>query len=54
MFAEGCVSNGKNLSRFRRGGFAAGLAVQPYFIKYNYTNVSPDYASLVGLTLAIL
>ena len=54
IFAEGSVTNGKNLSRFRRGGFQANVAVQPAFIKYIYKTVSPDYSTLRGLELGFI
>merc|ERR1711957_119879 len=54
FFAEGSVTNGLNLSRFRRGAFQAGVAVKPCYQKYTYKTVSPDYASVKGLPLGLL
>jgi len=54
IFAEGSVTNGKNLSRFRRGAFAAGLPVKPVFHRYYWKNVSPEYSTLKGLDLSLI
>jgi len=54
IFAEGTVTNGKNLSRFRRGAFAGNLAVQPGFLQYKYATVGPDYATCKGLELGLM
>ncbi len=54
FFAEGSVTNGKNISRFRRGGFESGVAVQPIFFRNLYQSVSPDYAIVKGLELGFL
>ena len=54
MFAEGSVTNGKNLSRFRRGAFEANVAVQPVYFKYDYKTVSPDYATLKAVELSVI
>ncbi len=54
FFAEGSVTNGKNISRFRRGGFESGVAVQPIHFRYLYQSVSPDYAIVKGLELGFL
>jgi hypothetical protein len=54
IFAEGSVTNGKNLSRFRRGAFCANVPVQPHVLKFRYTTVAPDYTLVQGLELAFL
>ena len=54
FFAEGSVTNGLNLSRFRRGAFQSGLPVQPVYQKYHWKTVSPDYASVKGLELSFI
>ena len=36
VFAEGSVTNGLNLSNFRRGAFLGNVAVQPCYMKYDY------------------
>ena len=54
LFAEGSVTNGQNISRFRRGGFASGVPVQPIVFRYLYQTVSPDYAIVRGLELGFL
>ena len=54
VFAEGSVTNGINLSRFRRGGFLANVAVQPVMFKYDWKTVLPDYATLQGLPLSLI
>ena len=54
IFAEGSVTNGKSLSRFRRGGFVANVAVQPAYFRYHYKTVSPDYSTLRGLELGFI
>ena len=51
IFAEGGVTNGINLSRFRRGAFQGLKAVNPSHIKYNWQRVNPDGSSNVGLEL---
>ena len=42
IYAEGSVSNGKNVSRFKRGPFVALKAVRPQVIKYHWYKVNPD------------
>ena len=54
VFAEGTVTNGQNLARFRRGGFVAGVAVQPCWFKYDYKTISPDYATIQGLEQSLI
>lgn len=54
IFAEGTVSNGKNLLKFRRGGFASLLPVIPSYIRYNWNRVAPDYCTILGLQLCLL
>ena len=54
IFAEGSVTNGKNLSRFRRGAFLANVAVLPSYVRYDYKTVSPDYATLRGVELGFI
>ena len=49
IFAEGTVTNNKNISKFKRGAFAGLFAVQPAIIKYKYKRVAPDYCSVLGL-----
>ena len=54
IFAEGSVTNGKNLSRFRRGGFSGLKAIQPCIVKYDWKNVNPTYAEGMGLEIGLL
>ena len=54
IFAEGVVTNGINLSRFRRGGFQANVAVQPCYFKADYKTVSPDYATVPGTEVTFI
>ena len=54
IFAEGSVTNGVNLSRFRRGGFQGLRAVEPNIIHYDWKNVHPSYAEGMGLELGLL
>jgi len=54
IFAEGSVTNGRNLSRFRRGAFCANVAVRPHVLKFRYTTVACDYTLVQGLELAFL
>lgn len=46
IFAEAGVTNGKNMSRFRRGAFTSGVAVQPGYLKVDFDAVNPDYCNL--------
>lgn len=48
------MTNGLNLSRFRRGAFTSGLPVQPCYQKYGWETVSPDYSTLKGLELSLI
>jgi len=52
--AEGGVSNGTVLSKFRRGGFSALKPVLPVFLEYEYYTVSPSYDCILGAQWAIL
>ena len=54
IYAEGSVTNGKNLSRFRRGGFQGLVAVKPCYFRYDYKTVSPDYSTLTGAPLSFI
>ena len=54
IFAEATVTNGINLSRFRRGAFSGLHPVMPAHIEYDYGMVAPDYCTLLGLPLGIL
>ena len=55
VFAEGSVTNGLNLSNFRRGGFVGNMAVQPCLMKYDYKGkVHPDYSTLRGVDAGFL
>lgn len=36
LYAEGTCTNGRNLSRFRRGAFAALKPMRPQVIKYDW------------------
>ena len=49
VYAEGTVTNGRNLSRFRRGAFIGTKAVQPQIIKYHWKNVNPDTSTNLGM-----
>ena len=42
MFAEGGVSNGQNVSKFKRGAFMTLKPIKPMVIKYHWNNVMPD------------
>jgi len=39
IFAEGGVSNGKNLSKFKRGAFMSLKPVKPLVTKHHWNNV---------------
>ena len=54
IYAEGSCTNGKNISRFRRGAFESLVAVQPVYFKFDHKTVSCDYATLKGVELAFL
>jgi len=45
IFAEGGVSNGKNVSKFKRGAFVTLKPVKPMVMKYHWNNVQPDAMS---------
>ena len=49
FFAEGAVTNGRNLTRFKRGPFLAEVAMKPMWFKFNYKNVSADYSCMQAL-----
>ena len=51
MFAEGGVTNGLNLSNFKRGAFAGLKAVDPCLLEFNWRKVCPDGSTTVGLDL---
>jgi len=46
IFPEGTVNNGENLSRFRRGAFAANMAIEPRILKYGYKSVAAQYVGI--------
>jgi hypothetical protein len=52
--AEGSVTNGSVLTKFRRGAFVPLKTVQPYFVEYEYYMVSPSYDCILGLELFVL
>ena len=43
MFPEGCITNGKCLCEFRRGGFVAGVPALPIRFEYDSGDVSPEW-----------
>ena len=43
IFPEGTVTNGLNVSQFKRGAFAALRPVQPTVRKYHWNKVSPHF-----------
>ena len=54
VFAEGTVTNQTHIGRFRRGGFAGLKRVQPAWISYKYSVITPGYEALKGLPLGII
>lgn len=53
IFPEGGMSNGKGIIKFKRGGFQNEKAVRPVFLKYRWSNTSPDW-TMEGIPLIIL
>ena len=49
MYAEGTVTNGINVGRFRRGSFAGLLPVKPMVMKYHWDKVNPDCSTNLGM-----
>ena len=43
MFPEGCITNGKCMCEFRRGGFVAGAPVLPIKFEWDSGDVSPEW-----------
>ena len=43
MFPEGCITNGKCICEFRRGGFVAGAPVLPIKFEWDSGDVSPEW-----------
>lgn len=52
--AEGGVTNGTVLTKFRRGAFVPLKTVLPVFLEYEYNIVSPSYDCILGLELFVL
>ena len=42
IFAEGGVTNGENVSKFKRGAFMSLKPVKPMVTKYHWNHVQPD------------
>ena len=49
MYAEGTVTNGLNVSRFRRGSFQSLKPVKPMVMKYYWKKVNPDCSTNLGM-----
>ena len=54
IFPEGGMSNGLGLIKFKRGGFQTENAVKPVFLKYDWSNTSPDWTMDFGALLILL
>lgn len=54
VMAEGTVTNGKNMQKFKRGAFESLLPCTPSYVRFNWNMVAPDYCTVLGLGSSLL